>query len=455
MLAMASLPMCVTGANLAFSAIEKSFPDASRATLSWALSGYSIVIAAFTLLGGQLSDRLGSYRMFVIGLIAFIVFNLAAATAPNAALLIAARVLQGAGGALIVPSSLALALARCAPERRMFTIGVWTASFPLGSSFAPIGASLLLGVWGWRSVFVAAGLVASVALGMVAFLGNHERGPRPHLANGLPDFLGAAIGTTAVGLAALAIVQGRSWGWLAPPTLIALGAAAALSPIFVRRSRRHERPLIDPDLFSIRSFRTANMANVLVSMVGTSTWLLWPLLMTNVWKFGQLKVGFAMTPTPVIAGLGSFLTARYAQRHGYRRMLVVGSVFLITSCVSFAVLPTVTPNYWTGIFPGLILMGVGMATTFAPLNGAALVDIPTSRIGQANAAFTTGRFLSGALGVAAVIAALSGTAAHPLDPFDQAFWLLALCALGAFVVLALIWDRGGRAEHRSPVSQSL
>ncbi len=449
MLAMASLPLGVTGANLAFPALEAEFANTARETLSWALSGYSIVLAAFTLLGGQLSDRLGSFRMFTLGIGTYGVFNIAAALAPSAELLIAARVLQGAGGALIVPSSLAIALARSPAEKRTFTIGVWTASFPIGSSFAPVVASLLLDWSGWRAIYWAISVVCLSALGLAWSLGNHTSGSGSVAVasagpSGLPDFLGIAVGTMAVGFLALGIVQGRNWGWTSRSTLAALGVAALLLPLFVERSRRHDNPLIELDLFRIRSFRIANIANVLVAIVGTSTWLLWPLFMHNVWNYSNLRIGLAMTPTPALGGIGSILAARYAATNGHRRLLVVGSAFFTLACALFALLPTVTPNYWSGMFPGFVLMGFGMGMSFAPLNGAALVDIPTSSIGQANAAFSTGRFLSGALGVAAVIAALNGKSANPIDNFARAFWLLTFVGALAFLLLFLLW------ESRSP-----
>lgn len=441
MLAMAAIPIGVTGANLAFPALERHFDGTARSTLSWALTGYSIVIAAFTLLGGQLTDRLGSYRMFLIGIAAFGAFNVLAGFAPTPGVLIVARALQGAGGALIVPSSLAVALARCPEDRRTFTIGVWTASFPIGSSFAPVVASVLLDISGWRAVFLTAGGMCLVVLLAAIKLGDVAPADAAARTTGIPDILGVTIGTVAVGLVALGIVQGHSWGWTSASTLAAVVSGALLVPVFVRRSLNHPRPLVNLDLFGIRSFRVANVANIFVSVIGVTTWLLWPLLMTTVWRYSQLKVGLAMTPTPVIGGIGSILSARYAQRHGHRRLLVGGSCFLVASCASFALLPTVEPNYWTGMFPVLVLMGFGMGMTFAPLNGAALVDVPTASIGQANGVFATGRFLSGALGIAAVIAALDGPSKHPLDNFDDAFVLISIVAVGAFAVLFSAWER--------------
>ncbi len=442
---MVSIPLASTGANLAFPEIGQHFAGSSRATLSWALTGYSIVIAASTLLGGQLSDRLGSMRMFTLGLAIFAFCNVAVGLAPTAGVLIAARFFMGVGGALIVPSSLAVILANCPESRRTFTIGVWTAAFPIGSSVAPVGTSLLLDLLGWRSVFLATALVSSLALFLALRIGDGGLASRASetaaSAKSLPDFFGIVVGTLAMGLLSLGIVEGPSWGWSSPSIVGSFAAAAFLLPLFVWRSRRHQRPLLDLSLFEISSFRVANVANVFISVIGTTTWLLWPLMMTGIWHYSQIGVGLAMTPTPALAATGSLLAARYAANHGHRLVLISGSVCLAAACVTFAILPTTSPNYWSGMFPGLVLTGLGMGMTFAPLNGAALVDIPRSAIGQANAAFTTGRSLSGGLGIAAVVAVLDSPAARPLDNFDQAFMFLSVVALAAIIVLLMAWDR--------------
>jgi MFS family permease len=151
--AMAMMPLAVTGTNLAFPEITAEFDGVTRSTLSWTISGYSIVMAAFTLLGGQLSDRYGSHRIFTIGVALYSVASLASALAPAAPLLIAARALQGAGGAMVVPASLGVALARWPQARRATAIGVWTAAFPIGSSVGPVLAALVLEAGGWRMLF--------------------------------------------------------------------------------------------------------------------------------------------------------------------------------------------------------------------------------------------------------------------------------------------------------------
>ena len=455
-LSMAALPLSVTGANLAFPAITKHFETASLSTLSWALSGYSIVLAALTLLGGQLTDRLGAYPIFITGLVIFTAMGFAAGAAPSAALFVSTRALQGVGGALIVPSSLGLILSRWPAERHRFAIGVWTAAFPIGSSVAPVAASLLLNWKGWRSVFLGFAIVAALGLIAALALGNGGIARRSAEAiTGLPDMLGIAIGTVAVGLAALGISKGSTWGWGSASTIASLALAIALVPLFIRRSRQHPRPLVSLDLFSIRTFRVANLANVPVSAAGMAAWLVWPLFFVNAWQYKQLRVGLAMVPTPIIVGIGSFVVAKWAQRHGFRSILLVGSFALVAACAVLATAPGPDPSYWRAMFPGLLLYGVAMGMLFAPLNGAALVDIPPAQVGQANATFATGRFLSGGLGIAATVAVLGSSGgkisetADPMAVFTRAYVLLGALGLASLIMIAISWPRDGRTNYEA------
>jgi MFS family permease len=441
MLAMCAIPIATTGTNIAFPSLVAHFSDVSRVTLSWSLTGYSIVIAAFTLLGGQLSDRLGSSRMFAVGLALLVGSNVVSAAAPSAFVLIASRAVMGAGGALVVPASLSVILARCPEDRRTFTIGLWTAAFPIGSAVAPVTTAFLLELFSWRAVFGATAVVSGAALVLSTRLS-----PVPRAAptsTGRADLVGFGAGTAAMGLVALAIVEGHSWGWTSPSILGSALGGMALLGVFIVRSLHHPNPLLDLSLFRIRSFRNTNIASGAISSVGTALWLVWPLLMTGLWGYSQLRVGLAMTPAPVLTAVGAMLASRVAARRGHRGILRAGACFLIASCAALVLLPQATPNYLTGMLPGIVLCGLGSALAFAPLNAAALVDVPRASMGQANAAFATGRFFSGAIGVASAIAVLDGPATGPLDNFDRAFALLGLFAVIGLALLLVGGRRSG------------
>ena len=442
---MALLPVGVTGTNLAFPEIEAGFDGASRATLSWALSGYSIVIAAFTLLGGQLTDRFDGRRMFRIGLVVFAAASLLAGWAPTVGLLIAGRCLQGIGGALLVSSSLLVATTGWPRERHTFVIGIWTAAFPIGSALAPSITAAILELASWRWIFLTTAMLAIVVLVADLIALPPATGGRSAETDDVPfehpDYLGIVVGTGAVGLAALGIVQGPSWGWGSARILVVLFAAAALVPIFIIRSRRHPRPLLDLDLFQVRTFWLANVANVFVSVAGMSVWLIWPLLMINQWGYSQITVGLAITPTPFLAGLGAVVSARIAERIGYRVRRVLGLAFIVAPNVWVGATLEAEPNFVGAMLPGLLLYGIGMGLTFSPINAAALSEIPFERYAQGNAAFSTGRFLAGAIGIAAVVAALGEPGSDPLAGYDRAFLMLALVSAAGLVLLAVGWPR--------------
>lgn len=250
------------------------------------------------------------------------------------------------------------------------------------------------------------------------------------------------LGTVAVALLALSIVQISRWGWTSPALWAVLAGAAALMPLFVLRSRRHPHPLLELSLFSVPTMRMASIANVVVSMAGMSVWLLWPLLLADVWGWSLLATGLAITPAPVIAGIGSILAGRWATTHGYRRLLLLGTTSLVVANAWFVARVGVEPAYWTAMLPGLVLFGLGFALTFAPLNGAALTDVGHARYGQANAAFNTVRNLSGAIGIAAVVAVLGdGDLVDPAAPFRRAFLMLGGFSLLALLIVALLWPR--------------
>ncbi len=443
-MAMIVLPFAVTGTNLALPAIKEDF-GSSLAALSWTLSGYSIVLAGFTMLGGTVSSRLGFHRTFAIGVGVLTVGSVVCMAAPNTPVLIAGRVVQALGGALAVPSSVSVALCGWPDSRRAFAIGVWTAAFPIGSSVAPTVSALLISAGSWRLIFVVPIVLGTAAFVLVYFL------PRPpgggaSAGTQLPDVLGMVLGTAAAGLAALGLVQGHSWGWTSPATVLVLATAFVLMPVFVVRSRRHPRPFLPMPLFAIRTFRVANGANIFVSMIGISVWLLWPLLLGGLWKYDALGIGLAMTPTPMLAGTVAIASTRWAQRHGYRNVLISGAVSLVVANLWFLTHTEVEPNYWGAMFPGLVFMGFGMGLLFAPLNAAALMDLSRADFAAGNATFSTGRFLSGAIGIAAVVAMLGeATAADPTRPFERAYLLLLVMAVLALAVIVVAWPKRSAA----------
>ncbi len=422
----------VTGTNIAFAAISQEFSETSRATLSWALSGYSIALATFMVLGGRLADRLGRRRVFFGGVTVFLLGSLLCALAPHGLVFVGGRIVQGLGGAFVVPSSLALVLPLFPASRRTSAVSAWTASGSTGAAVAPSLSAFIVDAAGWRWVFV----IAIPIGGLVLLLGRWLLSDTaPSTDDDGIDLLGFPMGTAAIGLLAFAIVQGPRWGWLDPGIVGALIGVAVLAPAFVRRSLRHPSPLLDLRLFKLRTVWTSTVANVFMSMMGLSIWLVWPLFLTGIWGYDLFQAGLAITPGPICSATFGLLAGRLADRHGPRLLISVGSLLPIFVMGWMALRFGPEPDYWRTFFPAVALFGTGFGLTYSPLNGAALQGVSNEAFGEVNAAFNTTRNLAGGMGVAIVIAILGDAEPIPFETFDRVFFVFAFfSAVPAFVI---------------------
>ena len=248
--------------NVAFPDIRTSFAGATLSGLSWILSAYGIVFAALLVPAGRLADVVGGRRLFLAGLGAFTAGSLLCALAPGVTSLVGARVLQAAGGALLVPSAQLLIMAAFPPGQRMRVIGVMAGVAALASALGPVLGGLVVDLGGWRLVFLV-----NLPIGLAA-LALGGRMPAPAVAGGVarPDLVGSGVVIGAVGLAALGAVQGPVWGWDDPRVLGAFLGAAVLVPVLLRRCRRHPAPALALSLFKLRSFRFGNLGALLLGM---------------------------------------------------------------------------------------------------------------------------------------------------------------------------------------------
>ena len=435
------LPAALTGTTIAFPEIELDF-GSNRATLSWILSGYAITTAAFTLLGGQLSDRLGSRLMFTRGMALFFLGSLLCTFSPNVSLLIAGRTIQGIGAAIYAPASLAMVLLRFHKSQHALAIGIWAASVPIGSALSPTIASLILEVADWRWMFAVQTIAALGVLLAIGLL-KAKKATEGIFKNEALDYFGIPIGTAAIGFLALGIVQGPRWGWGSWGIVLSFLTSALLFPVFLYRNKNQVVPLIDFKLFSIRTFTTANIVSLGVSLVGSSVWLLWPIHLSTVWEYSQIQIGLAITPTPLLAGVVSIGTGRWVQNYGYRGILLLGTAILVAANCWFIIFYGAEVNYWGRMFPGLVLYGLAMGLTFAPLNSAALSEVSEQVYGRANATFLTGRAMCSAVGIAILVAIIGdSTGSDALPSFRNAFIFRGGVSVLSSSMVAAIWPKG-------------
>jgi EmrB/QacA subfamily drug resistance transporter len=421
--------------NIAFPDISRSFEGASRSALSWVLDGYFVIIAALLVPAGGLADRYGHKRIFLIGIGVFTVASLACALAPTLGTLIGARVVQGAGAALIAPASLAIVLDSFPPERRAAGVGLWGAAAAAAAAIGPTLGGALVELSDWRLVFLV-----NLPLGVaIAWAGARTLRERAVLDSHLPDLPGAALLALSLALLTLAIVEGNDWGWAAPATLAAFAGAAALLVAVVLRSRSHPRPIVEPELFAHRSFRIGNLGTLLFSAAFFSIVLGNVLFLTSIWGYDLLTAGLAVLPGPLFTTIVAGPAGRLADRFGHRAVIVPGAVL---TAIGIMVLRAAGPEPdWLGVWlPGATLTGIGIGLAFPALGAAAVRDIPVDRFATASAVNAAFRQVGAVLGTALLIAIVGepATLVESLASADRAYAFAALAALvSGLVTLAL------------------
>jgi EmrB/QacA subfamily drug resistance transporter len=430
--------MDVTIVSVALPDISKDFSGTSSATLSWVFTAYNVTFAALLLLAGKLGDRWGRKRAFQIGLLMFLGASTLAALAPTSGVLIGARTLQAAGSALIYPASLALLLLEFPVSRRSMAIGVWGGIAGLGAAIGPTLGAILVEAAGWRSVFFinVPFVVAAIVAG--AFLLRESKGANPRERF---DPIAVPLAAVAVGLLVLGVVQGGPWGWTDPRVLACFVGAAVLLPVFVWRSAHHPRPLLDLDLFRLRSFSAGCSAQALYigSFFG---WLvLMPSFFQSIWGYSPLAAGFALAPSPAIAGLVSPFAGRAADRIGHRGLIILGTSLSAIGMVWWVLAIGPEANYARDVLPGMVLMGLGGGAGFSTLTGAIMRDVPARFYSMAGAARSTIFQLGSAIGIAMAIALLGDPASAGVSDYARTWVMGAVGALACAFIVFVAYPR--------------
>jgi EmrB/QacA subfamily drug resistance transporter len=435
---MSSLDLFIV--NIAFPSIAKDYSGTSLSSLSWIVSAYSIVFAALLVPAGRWADAFGRKRAFLLGLGVFIVASAACAAAPSVDLLIAARVVQAAGGALMLPTSLGLILPEFEPSERHAAIGVWAATGGIAAATGPPLGGLLVQA-DWRLVFLV-----NVPVGIAGLIAGHrvlsERRERDAVR---PDLLGATGFALANGALVLAIVKGQTWGWQSAGVIgllvLALGTLVA---IWVR-SGRHHSPLIDPDMFRVRTFSLAVGASV-VFFAGFAAMLLnGVLFLTTVWHESVLTTGLMLFPGPFMAALLSIPSARLGARLGYRVPGLAGAALFLAASVWWIARTHGAPAYLTEYLPGMAASGAGVGLVIPTLTGAGASSLPPERFATGAAVLTMGRQVGSALGIALLVAVL-GAGTATLSDFHSAWLITAAGAVAAGLAMAAL------GPSRAPVA---
>jgi len=415
---------------VAFPSIGRSFPAVSAADLSWILNAYTIVYGSLLVPAGRMADRLGRRRIFLGGVALFALASLAAGLAPSPAIIIAARILQAIGAAMLTPSSLALLLAAFPRSKRSVAVGLWAAVGALAAAVGPSAGSGIIQLGGWRWAFFVNLPFALVLL----VRGNRVlEESRDTNAEGVPDAVGILQLITGMALVALAVVRGRDWGPSAALACIAVGIALLI--LFVRRSSRVAFPALDVTLFEVPSFRYANIATLVYGATFSAMFLGSVLFLTNVWGYSTVRAGLGITPGPLVVMAVAPLAGRLAARRGHRVLLIPGGILFALAFLVRYISTSPTPHYVSEWLPPMIASGVGVGLVLLSLAGAAAHSLPTNRLAVGSGVNQALRQVGGVLGVGAVVA-LAGRAhgAEALPTFKLIFLMLVL---GGFITAAI------------------
>jgi EmrB/QacA subfamily drug resistance transporter len=423
----------ITIVNIAFPAIAKDFADASRAGLSWILSAYNIVFAALLVPAGRFADLVGRRRVFYVGISIFLIASVLCAAATAVEMLVAARVLQAAGAAMLVPTSLSLLLPEFPPEQRATATAIWGATGAVAAATGPVLGGVLIDAANWRWVFLV-----NLPFGVAALIAGRTVlvESRDQFHGAVSDMVGVVLLTAGVGLLALGIVQGPDWGWGGADVLGSLIGGALLLVFFVLRSRAVIAPVVDLDLFRLRSFAVANAALLIHSMAFYALLLCNVLFLTGVWGYDALEAGLALTPAPLVAAITAPLGGRLCDAHGARVVALPGIVLFSLGAVLYAALVDTSPDWLTEFLPAALVSGAGVGLTFAALGSAAVAELPPSRFATGSAVSVCGRQIGAVLGISLLVAILANLVPTDALPSFREAWGLVAAGGGVAALIA-------------------
>lgn len=420
----------------------------SDAGLSWVVNAYMLTFGGFLLLGGRLGDLLGHRRMFIVGTLLFTLTSLACGLATTRELLIAARAVQGLGGAVVTAVALSLIMDLFTTTAdRARAMGVYGFVCSSGGSIGVLLGGVLTRTLNWHWVFLVNLPVGALVCALCLRLVPGERGT--HLPPRL-DVAGAASVTAALMLAVYAIVDAsQGGGFGSPRTLTLLALALLLFAAFVSIELRVTAPLVPLRLFRLRNLATANAVGVLWAAAMFSWFFMSALYMQLVLGYDALRVGLAFLPANLIMAAFSLgLSARLVMRFGIRRPIVVGLALAAAGLAWFARAP-VSGTFLADVLPAMVLLGVGAGVAFNPVLLAAMSDVSERESGLASGIVNTSFLLGGSLGLATLasiaatrtagaLAAGAGNATALAAGFGLAFLIGAVCALAAATLAALL-----------------
>jgi EmrB/QacA subfamily drug resistance transporter len=383
-----------TVVNVALPHIGRAF-HASTSTLQWVLDGYLLTLASLILLGGALGDRYGRRRIFVLGVVVFTVSSLLCAISQSSGQLVGARLLQGVGGALLTPGSLAMIESSFVPGDRARAIGAWSGLGGVAAALGPLLGGYLVGASSWRAIFL---INLPIGVLVVAMASRHVPETRDPSADGRIDITGAILAALGLAGTTYALIEGPEKGMTTGVLLTGIGGVLAFIA-FLLWERRAERPMMPLSIFSSRQFSAANAVTFIVyAALGGVFFLLVSFLQISL-GYSPLAAGAAALPVTVLMLLFSARAGALAQRIGPRIPLTVGPLVIAAGLL---LMSQIEPgdSYITSVLPAVVVFGLGLTMVVAPVTATVLAAADARHSGIASGINNAVARVAGLLAVA-------------------------------------------------------
>jgi EmrB/QacA subfamily drug resistance transporter len=430
------LAVAVLGSGIAFldaTVVNVALPDigrdlhASTSTLQWILNGYTLTLAALILLGGSLGDRYGRRRIFVLGTGLFTIASLLCAVAPNAELLVVARLVQGVGGALLTPGSLAMVESGFRPADRARAIGAWSGLGAVAGALGPLVGGVLVVAVSWRAVFL---INLPLGIFIVVMASRHVPETYDPEARGPLDFRGAVLAALGLAGTTYALIEAPSSGGSPLVLVAAVGGGLALIA-FVLAERRSANPMMPLSMFASRQFSAANAVTFVVFGALSGVFFLLVAFLQISLGYSPLAAGAASLPITALMLFLSPAAGELAQRIGPRIPLTVGP---LVTAIGLLLMSRIDPgdSYVSGVLPAVIVFGLGLTFVVAPVTATVMAAADERHSGIASGINTAVSRLSGLIIVAVLplIAGLTGSKFYAPAAMDHGFHVAMLTCAG-------------------------
>ncbi|HEV7652085.1 MAG TPA: MFS transporter [Actinophytocola sp.] len=428
-----------TVVNIALPRIGEEF-HASLAGLQWILDGYLLSLAALILIAGSLGDRYGRRRVYLLGVAWFGVSSVLCGLALSTEMLVASRVLQGIGGALLTPGALAIIQSTFVRADRARAIGAWSGLGGIAGAVGPLLGGVLVQLWSWRLAFL---VNVPIALLCVWFTRRYVPESHDETMRGHPDVSGSVLGALGLAGVTAALVEGPGRGFADPLVLVSIVVGVVCLAAFLLVQRRAHDPLVPPDLFANRTFVVSNMLTFVVYAALGGVMMLFVLQLQTSLGYSPTAAGLAGLPISVLMLLLSARSGKAAQRFGPRWFLVLGPMVIAAALLLYT---QVTPgaSYLLVVLPATVVFGLGLVAVVAPVTATVLASAADRHAGVASGVNNAIARTGGLLAVAVLPAAAGLTGSAYADPVAlTAGWQMAmvlcavLCVVGGLLALGV------------------